>query len=103
MSSEETLNNLREWDNSLVQDVVDQLNKIGIVSDEDDQGFCSTWIEYWDDRCTNYLRQFGYQGDMLGQQGKFFAAYGAVYALYDTGQHDQESADKYIESKVATS
>jgi len=101
MSSEDTLKALNEWDDRLVQNVVDQLNEIGIVSDEDEQGFSSTWIEYWDEHCSNYFRQFGYEGGILGHHAKFFPGHGAVYALFDENQHDLKSAEEYLSSKVA--
>ncbi|GGX98839.1 hypothetical protein GCM10007160_28230 [Litchfieldella qijiaojingensis] len=46
MPSTDTLNALKEWDDRLIQDAVDQLNQIGIVSDEDDQRLASIWIEF---------------------------------------------------------
>ncbi|MBO2569445.1 hypothetical protein [Shewanella algae] len=100
MSPEETLKQVKNWSPLLVQDVVDQLNQTGIVSDEDDQGFASIWIKHWNDDCTDYFRRFGYQGGKLFTHGKYFSDHGAVYALFDTDQHDLDSATDYLNKKA---
>jgi len=100
MSPEETLKQIKNWSPHLVQDVVDQLNQTGIVSDEDDQGFASIWIKHWNDDCTDYFRRFGYQGGKLFTHGKYFSDHGAVYALFDTDQHDLDSATDYLNKKA---
>ena len=100
MLAANTLKELKQWGEQFVQNVVDQLNDIGIVSDEDEHGFSSVWIEHWDGNCTKYFRQFGYEGGPLGHHAKYFPDHGAVYVLFDEGQHDLESAEKYLRSKV---
>ena len=100
MSAADTLIALKNWSDQLVHEVVDQLNDIGIVSDEDEHGFDSSWVEYWDDECTQYLRQAGYEGGPLGRHGKHFSNYGSAYALFDENEHDLKSAEKYLASKI---
>lgn len=102
MSPEETLKQIKNWSPHLVQDVVDQLNQTGIVSDEDGQGFSSTWIEHWNDDCTYYFRRLGYQGGELFTHGKYFSDHGAVYALFDIDQHDFDSATDYLNEKAGS-
>jgi hypothetical protein len=75
--------------------VVYQLNSTGFVTDEDGLCLGSALIEYWSRRCTELIREHGYEGGELVVRGKFFSAVGAIYVLYDEARHTgTEAADE---------
>jgi len=88
------------WENDVIEQLVDQLNNKGIVSDED-LSFLSTWfIESWDDECEELLRKHGYKYGSLDTCAKFFDSHGDIYALFDCDSYDDELALAYLQ-KVA--
>ena len=88
---------------AIVEYLVTTLNATGIVSDEDNNvGISSTMIERWSDDCTDYLRENGYTGGELTDDGGYFPGHGAIYILYDKQPVTYEEAREYLEQLGST-
>jgi len=92
-----TLNILKNWNQSVLNDLISLLNKQSIVSDEDGTGLSSTMVEGWNSDCCSFLKKNGYKGEDLSKHALFFEGHGAVYVLYDSNNGiTQEDAESYM-------
>lgn len=76
--------------------VAEQLNRTGFATDEDGLFLGSTLIEHWSSKCTDLLREHGYDGGELSVSGGFFSGIGAIYILYDTAFRTGEEAAQVL-------
>ena len=88
----DTINALNGISSSELQKIAIALNATGFVTDEDSLAFGSEIIEHWTHKCDQFLINEGYSGQKLESTGKYFPHCGAIYVLYDTGQHNRDDA-----------
>lgn len=103
MESIDTIEILRRWYNEspeIIGNIVEKLNVHGLVSDECGFGISSTMVEKWDDRCSQFLENCGYDGGRLAKTGKYIDGYGSVYVVFDSDDHTPDSALKVIERQI---
>ena len=84
LESIDTIEILRRWYNEspeIIGNIVEKLNVHGLVSDECGFGISSTMVEKWDDRCSQFLENCGYDGGRLAKTGKYIDGYGSVYVV----------------------
>ena len=100
MRKVDALENLKKFELSTIYKINHILNIKGIILDEEIRELSSNMIEKWNHSCEKYLKENGYIGGSILTHGKYFESYGAVYSLYNSNCHDNESAEVYMNEYI---
>jgi len=99
MANEITLKILKTYNNIQINNLTHILNTEGYLSDESNKScLSSVMIENWNDKCTNYIRNFGYVGGKLSCYAKYFSTKGGIYLLFNTEKISLEEAKLILET-----
>ena len=71
MHSETVLEILENWPTHTVQLLVDELNRTGIITDEDHGSLSAYMVKGWDEDCTHFIKSRGYTGGNIQHGGAY--------------------------------
>lgn len=92
MARFDSLATLRLFDEERLRRLANHLSVAGFVTDEDQFDLGSMLVEHWTPSCTQFLKDYGFDGDALESIGDFFPVRGAIYALYNPSKLSYERA-----------
>ena len=92
-----TIDLLKQWQqNGVLLAFITQLNRTGIVSDEENFGLSSTMVEGWEISCDIFLMTNGYSGGRIKKCVRYFDTKGNISSVYNSERVTAVQAKKYI-------
>lgn len=92
MSAHSTLISLPH---SELNSLANKLNKYGFAADVDTPVLSPEIAEWWCEKCTKYIKKFGYTGGEISKINNVYSPkYGTVYAIFDSRK--RRNAEKQI-------
>jgi hypothetical protein len=101
----ESLKAVQEVEVNDLEQIIQKLNADGIIADSDYPTFTSQVMDFWNTKCDDHLRLYGYRGAHLDSCTNYYEDIGNWCVLYDTARYSESDETlpcprEYLDSKA---